>query len=198
MDAQEYALRLREQLRVTLSRAGHSECSFVGGAEWIPDQGAAVCGCGWFTQWSGPVADPASQDQVPATDPLATTLDLIDPTTIYTPEDVERHILEVLWRLETGAKFERASVEALFVAQREFDRAFNRAVDESEESAADRRKASAMVSCEKLADVLHDAKMEREAVKATLHNLRSVLSGYQSVARSVGATYQAGGSPGRQ
>jgi hypothetical protein len=35
----------------------------------------------------------------------------------------------------------------------------------------------------------------RDAVKATMHNLRAVLSGYQSTARSVGVAYQAGGSP---
>lgn len=129
-------------------------------------------------------------------DPIRATLALIDPTQIYTPEDVERHILEVLHRLETGALFERETVEAASATEMAFTRKFNAAVDASEQSAADRRKAEAMVKADAEYEAMMQAKMVKEAVKQTMHNLRAVLSGYQSTARSVGSAYQAGGSQG--
>jgi hypothetical protein len=129
-------------------------------------------------------------------DPIQATLALIDPTQIYTPEDVERHILEVLYRLETGALFERETVEAASATEMAFTRKFNAAVDASEQSAADRRKAEAMVKADAEYEAMMRAKMVKEAVKQTMHNLRAVLSGYQSTARSVGSAYQAGGSQG--
>jgi hypothetical protein len=129
-------------------------------------------------------------------DPIRATLALIDPTQIYTPEDVERHILEVLYRLETGALFERETVEAASATEMAFTRKFNAAVDASEQSAADRRKAEAMVKADAEYEAMMQAKMVKEAVKQTMHNLRAVLSGYQSTARSVGSAYQAGGSQG--
>lgn len=132
-----------------------------------------------------------------AADPIRSTLALIDPTEVYGPEDVERHILDTLYRLETGALFERETVVAAYNAEKAFNVKYNAFVaDNATGGAADVRKAQAMQHCEPEYLELVDAKMMKEAVKQTMHNLRAVLSGYQSTARSVGSAYQAGGSQG--
>lgn len=131
-----------------------------------------------------------------AADPIASTLALIDPSEVYTPEDVERHILDTLWRLETGQLFERQSVEEYYRAKLAFDRKFNARMIENGGLRTDQCKAQSMVDCDPELIAMSIAEMVAKAVKATMHNLRSVLSGYQSTARSVGATYQAGGSQG--
>jgi hypothetical protein len=129
-------------------------------------------------------------------DPIRSTLALIDPTELYTPDDVERHILDTLYRLETGQLFERESVQKYYHAKQAFDLKFAACMVSSKGGAADVRKAQATLDCSAEYSALNDAEMVMKAVKATMHNLRSVLSGYQSTARSVGATYNAGGSQG--
>jgi hypothetical protein len=129
-------------------------------------------------------------------DPIRSTLALIDPTEVYGPEDVERHILDVLYRLETGALMERETIVSAYRTAQAFEMKYNAYVAANTGGAADVRKAGAMVHCQPEYDAMIDAKMLKEAVKQTMHNLRAVLSGYQSTARSVGNTYQAGGSQG--
>lgn len=131
-----------------------------------------------------------------AQDPIRSTLALIDPTEMYTPDDVERHILDTLYRLETGQLFERASVEKFYAAKQAFDLKYAACMVSSKGGAADVRKAQATVDCAQEYAALNDAEMVLKAVKATMHNLRSVITGYQSVAKSVAQTYQAGGSQG--
>ena len=222
--AQDYADLLKARAISILTAAGHVTCPMLTKAAYVPESGAVVCGCGEFEPWSDR-ADSPPWDEVPATDgptgdgpqgpgtavatrpvgghdlpaaadPIQATLALIDPTQVYSPEDVERHILEVLYRLETGALFERETVEQASAAETAFNRKFNATVDASDQSAADRRKAEAMVAADAEYEAWMRAKMVKEAVKQTMHNLRAVLSGYQSTARSVGSAYQAGGSQG--
>lgn len=215
--AADYASALKTRMRGILVQAGHGECEYLAKATYEPASGTVVCGCGVFepfpqdapgsppwdaeshetTGQAAPITNRRGGHDIPvAADPIQATLALIDPTQIYTPEDVERHILEVLYRLETGALFERQSVEAASAAETAFTRKFNAVVDASEQSAADRRKAEAMVKADPEYQAFMQAKMVKEAVKQTMHNLRAVLSGYQSTARSVGSAYQAGGSQG--
>ncbi len=131
-----------------------------------------------------------------AADPIASTLALIDPSEQYTPVDVERHILDVLYRLETGALFERETVVKAYQTAQEYTLAYEKAIHLSEQSSADKRKAEATVKTETQFRAMSEAKMLKEAAKQTMHNLRAILSGYQSTARSVGSAYQAGGSQG--
>lgn len=148
----------------------------------------------------GPAAPPATRPggtlTYEASDPIASTLALIDPSEVYTPEDVERHILDTLWRLETGQLFEREAVEGHYRAKLAFDRKFNLRTVANKDLRTDQCKAQSMIDCDPEYEAMINAEMVMKAVKATMHNLRSVLSGYQSTARSVGATYQAGGSQG--
>lgn len=203
-DAEAVSDLLKRRVLAALEANGHLPCEYATGAVYVPESTAAVCGCGHFVdlQLSGPTESPQATGgeqgrPYEAADPIQATLALIDPTEHYTPADVERHILEVLYRLETGALYERQTITNHHRAEVAFERAYWRAHDETQDGAADRRKASAMVACEREHTAMLEAKYAKEAAKQTMHNLRAVLSGYQSVARSVGAAYSGGGSAGR-
>jgi len=225
-NAADYASALKDRVRAVLVAAGHRECQYLAQASYDPASGQVVCGCGifeplpegnpqnppWATEepdgFDGPIGDgqqgPASPapmragNTLPeAADPIRSTLALIDPTEVYGPEDVERHILDTLYRLETGALFERETVVAAWKAEQAFNTKYHAFVaDQATGGAADVRKSQAMQHCSEEHASMLEAKMMKEAVKQTMHNLRAVLSGYQSTARSVGSAYQAGGSQG--
>jgi hypothetical protein len=131
---------------------------------------------------------------VTALDPIAATLALIDPSQIYTPGMLEERVLDVLARLERGAVFERQTIINAYEKKAAFDHAFMRAMVRQDAGSADMRKARAMMECEQEHLALIEADMLKESAKSTMHNLRGVLSGYQSVTRSVGLDYQAGGA----
>lgn len=210
-DSGDYAAELHRWCVRVLAEAGHTSCSFLATARYIPESGAVVCGCGQFTDAPMTVEEATEEEPGSAvarrggtvpyepTDPIKSTLALIDPTRIYTPEEVERHILDTLVRLETGALFERETILGANAAVDAWERLYWRAFNSSTATSEGKRKAEAMVACDDagLTQEKFEAESLREAVKSTMHNLRSVLSGYQSVAKSVTATYQAGGSPGR-
>lgn len=182
----------------------HTDCEYLPRAKFDTVSEAVVCGCGEYNsitaiEFANLVDDTnraLAVQGVAAKDPIAATLALIDPSEVYTPEEVERHILDVLARLETGGLFERETVVQAYESEQAFDMAYYRAFHQSEQSSDQKRKADAMVKCEQEYTAMMQAKMLREAVKSTMHNLRAVLSGYQSTSRSIQATYQAGGSPG--
>jgi hypothetical protein len=182
-----------------LQAAGH-RCDMLPRARYDAASGTAVCGCGVFEEYQPPeggtevVRRQAGTMAYEARDPIESTLALIDPAEQYTPDDVERHILDVLSRLETGALFERQTVLDHFKAKQAFDLAYNARLLASEQRSADLRKADAMTHCADLYRALGEAEMLKDAAKATMHNLRAILSGYQSTARSVGATFNAGGA----
>lgn len=207
MDERDVSEQLQERAAQLLRAGGHSDCTWLRTARYEPEAEAAVCGCGQFVDWPADGGQTATTEGTAvvarggaiayeARDPIESTLALIDPSEVYSPQDVERHILDVLMRLETGALFERETVTRYAAAKYAFDRAYWRAVNESAQTSADRRKAEAMTACETEAQELAEAEMVRDAAKTTMHNLRAVLSGYQSTARSVGTVYQAGGSQG--
>jgi hypothetical protein len=214
-DAQDYAAELARWCRRALEESGHTNCEYLDRAQYLPDQAVAVCGCGQFTD-APVVSEPRGDepDEVigahaagtavaarggtiayQARDPIESMLALIDPTEIFTPDQINRHILDVLARLETGAKFERETILRVYAATEAWERHYNRALLASTKSAADQRKAEAMVSCDDsgLTQEKYEAKMLAEAAKSTMHNLRGVLTGYQSTAKSVAATYGGAG-----
>lgn len=221
--AGEYASALKTRLRDLLVQAGHGECASLQQATYDPASGSVVCGCGVFEPFpqddpDAPPWSPHDPDYADAeaadraanralqkvggntiaepADPIRSTLALIDPSEVYGPEDVERHILDVLFRLETGALFERETITKAYETAMAHDLKFNATVDTSDRGAADQRKAHAFTECAEEYKAMMEAKMLKEAVKQTMHNLRAVLSGYQSTAKSVSASYQAGGSQG--
>lgn len=130
---------------------------------------------------------------VPA-DPIEAALSAIDPTKVYTPVDIELQLVDIERRLEQGQLFQRVWEVRQYRTALAFELSWAKAIRSSGASAADMRKADATVECaEELA-----AKMEAElmvrAVRETMHNLRSMLSGYQSIARSIGASMSVAGA----
>lgn len=199
----ETAGTLAERARAILNRAlqqnQHQNCYYATSAQYFPAEGehaaAVTCGCG--ATWPVEPLDRASQPQrgepsgaLVARDPVQSTLDLIDPSRIYTPADIERHILDCVARLETGALFERECVIAAYETKQAFTMAEARALLAAEGRSESQRKAEALVACEEEFNAMNAAAMLATAAKATMHNLRSILSGYQSVRRSVTSAYQ--------
>jgi hypothetical protein len=209
-DASTYGEQLRKQLQRSLIEKGHSACRYNDQARYDPATGTVKCGCGTEVALVGAqptrLPEPPPDNDWPATsgapigantvakDPVQATLATIDPTMAYTPVDLEMRILDVLARLEQGALFERSAIERAAFAEMAWKRDYWIARESSEAGAADRREADAMLKTLELHQEYLETSMVAKAVKATMHNLRAILSGYQSVARSVTADYQAGGA----
>lgn len=204
MDAHDMMGELQQRSEARLVASGHTSCGYLPQARYDAASGMAVCGCGVFADLdltpeatrpgTEMAARPAGSVAYEAADPIESTLALIDPSEVYAPEDVERHILDVLARLEMGAKFEREVIEKHYEAKQAYDLKFAASLLESNETSADRRKADATIKCEAEFRAATQAEFLRKAVQATMHNLRAVLTGYQSTSRSVGAAYNAGGA----
>lgn len=201
--AGELAQVANRSARSILEASGHTGCPLLARARYEPASEAVVCGCGEFTDpptdpMSGEVVAGGTQEYQPG-DPIKSTLNLIDAQQVYTPVDVERHILDVVTRLETGALFERQCIVRAAAAQAAWDRLFFATIHTSQQTSELKRKAEAEVACEKagLTAERDESRMMAAAIKATMHNLRAVLSGYQSTSSSIRSAYQAGGAPGR-
>lgn len=204
--ATDYAAVLEDCVRRTLQHHLHANCPDAGRASYYPAEPGqetpfVACGCGQVldalplstSSASGgfpglPTAEPSGA--LVALDPVQSVLALIDPTKVYGPAEVEEHILDCVSRLETGAVFERECILREHEARTAYERAYNRAMVATTGGAADMRKAQAFTETEAEYEAFREAEMLVKAVKATMHNLRSVLSGYQSVASSIRAAYQ--------
>lgn len=209
MGAAEMADQLASAVHAALARNGHGTCQLEEYAATTLNEGVTVvlCGCGEFfpaPELAAP-AVPLAPDRVDvhgpsavtvaAADPIARTLDLIRPGQDYAPEQVERLMLDCVMRLEEGQAFERWALEQASEATRAYDRAYAKEFTLFS-GAMELRRNVAEVNCADLADAKDRADMVHRAAKAAMHNLRATLSGYQSVLKSVMATYGAGGSSG--
>lgn len=121
-------------------------------------------------------------------DPLNRSLPPLDPSLPYTPADVELKILEVLQQGERGERFLREQLARLHQAQHNLDLRYNLAIRKSDARAADQRKADAWIATERERYEATEAEMLVRALRDNLHNLRAQLSGFQSVARSLGVS----------
>lgn len=207
-EAADLARRMHVAAVRMLKDAGHAGCDMRGTAQWLYSEhgaGQAVCGCGVFAEvtgspesWLGsavpaPLPVPAS---VGGAEQIVTpTLELVDPSAILTPDDLSAHILDVVNRLERGALFAMQCIAAEFETRRNFKMAMARHVAASKAASADRRDAEAMVACAEQFEAMTNAEMLARVARESLHNLRSILSGYQTTGRAVMAVYGAGGSP---
>jgi hypothetical protein len=131
-------------------------------------------------------------------DPILASVDVIDPTLPYDSKMVEEHLLDAMARIERGAHYERFCAEDYADKVLKYEAAHARALLEAANhgGAADIRAARAAVTCETEFIQRMIAKMKLDAVKANMHSLRSIMSGYQSVASSIRAAYSGGGSNG--
>lgn len=197
-------------LATVLNESGHdvAGCVRFYGADRPPHLMAdsrgvqtAVCPCGVSAEISGGIEwrippEDRAPDAPPAVaaDPVQPGIELVDPSKIYTPEDLERHLLDVVRRLEVGQLFERECIETEYKTRLAWELAKAKTVAKAG-GAADVRAALALTENQAEFEAYQVAEMMRKATQAAMHNLRSVLSGYQSVAKSVLSVYGAGGSP---
>jgi hypothetical protein len=197
-----------------LQRSGHLPCSFASRSTLVPDpdvQGETVvkCGCGEF--FSPPRADdrpffptsPAPEQAAAsevstghALSPLSRMVEQVDATRIYTPEELERQILDVVRRIDAGTMYESELIGAAYTTAQAYELANAKALLRAEGGAAKDRQAWALAECEEEFNAMTQAEMMKKVVAAAMHNLRAQLSGLQSVLRSVGASYNTGGSNG--
>jgi len=122
---------------------------------------------------------------VRAEDPLTARVVTIDPTLPYGPMDVEHQLLDINARIERGVHYQRYWEERGFSAKAGYELAWARAIVDSSGGAADVRKAQALLRCEGEYLELQLCETMIRAVRETMHNLRSLQSGMQTVSRSV-------------
>jgi hypothetical protein len=201
--AADAAVNLTKRVQAALGRAGHLPCNYSEFASLTTDQDqlAASCGCGFLapaddlidgkrTLTSAEVATrPGNTVTVHGADPIARTAALIPAGAHYTPEMLEANILDVLERLERGGAFERLTIEQAAEAETAYTIAYARAFN-AQQGAVEVRAQAAIEATEDSLRARDEARMICKAVKASMHNLRSVLSGYQSVNASVRESYR--------
>jgi hypothetical protein len=138
------------------------------------------------------------QGVVPAEDPIAARVVVIDPTQPYGPQDVEHQLLDIAGRIERGVHFQRYWEERHFAAKSAYVQKSARERLKAKGGAKDMRDAAVVVACAEEWRELELCEAMVRAVRETMHNLRSLQSGYQTVARSVNdSTRNPAGSYGR-
>lgn len=105
----------------------------------------------------------------------------------YTPEEVELEIVGILSRIERGAGFQTTKIEECAAAKLEYDLAYARALLRTDARSKELREAQAVLACREQYERWKLLELTTKTTAEGMHNLRSMLSGFQSVARSIGA-----------
>jgi hypothetical protein len=121
-------------------------------------------------------------------DPLIGRLAPLDPTLPYTPADVELKIVEILRQLENSEVYLRQQVAREHQATHNYSLRHALAIRDSTARAQDQRNAEATLATERELKEMNEAKALTKCLRDSQHNLRSQLSGFQSVARSLGVS----------
>lgn len=108
----------------------------------------------------------------------------------YTPEEVEREIVDTLDRIERGAGFLTTKEEQRGAAKLEYELAYARALLRATGRSQEQRDAEAMIACEEQYERWQLLELTCRTAREGMHNLRAKLSGTQSVLRSVGDAYR--------
>jgi hypothetical protein len=141
-----------------------------------------------------PLPDPhgsVAKSAVKPQDPIMAALDVIDPSRPYTPVEVEAQLVDLEGRLERGQHFQRVWEERAYRTKLAFTMAYEAdlvRIYEETKAPQDIRQAQARTENKTLYEDMTLAEMMVRAVRESMHNLRSQLSGYQSIAKSVGAS----------
>lgn len=122
---------------------------------------------------------------VEAQDPLAARVVVIDPSLPYGPREVEEQLLDIEARLERGMHYQRYWEEREFAAESAWTASSARARLEDTSGAKDIRDARVQVACQAQWDELLLCRTMVKSMRETMHTLRSLQSGYQTVSRSV-------------
>lgn len=173
-----------DEWRIEQLRAGH------GPANEVAEQAALdVISATEVAPWDAGMVEPPSA--VVPVDPLGSELGAMSPTAVYTPSDVELQLVSIVARLEAGQHFQRQWEVRANAAALAYEIAHARAIVESDGRSKEVREAEALLACEDLYLTKMDAEATVKAVRESMHNLRSMLSGFQSIARSVGSSFNA-------
>lgn len=167
----------------------HESCGE--GLQYQSGLGLVCMGCRAVIEDSPAPVNEAGEP-VPGADPVLARIPQLDLTRPLTPDEAGNHIAECVLRLEQGAVFHRVCIEEAFEADRVYQLAYARALVHAK-GASDQRRAVALLECEAEYTAKTIAEMKVKAVAATMHDLRSALSGYQSMSRTVNVTYQGAG-----
>lgn len=144
-----------------------------------------------------PVAnDPDGPAPPPALAPPPRLLDRLRSGQIITPGDCEASLVAIVEKIDQGVGYQSEQERRLARLEEEYRTAYARALLAAGERSADLRKARAEVATEELGAELAVQRIVVKTTRDAMHNLRSLLSGVQSVTRSVVASYGAGGGPG--
>lgn len=111
----------------------------------------------------------------------------------YTPDEVEREIVDTLDRLERGAGFLTTREEQRSAAKMAYEIAFAKARFHSDGRSSEQRNDDALLQCLDLYEEWQQLELVCRTAREGLHNLRAKLSGLQSVLRSVGSALGGGG-----
>jgi hypothetical protein len=128
-------------------------------------------------------------------DPINAALKAIDATQVYTPDDIEKQLVDIESRLERGQVFHRMWADRALAAAIAYETKYDAKLAEVDGPSDSVRQARARTACREERSAMMLAQHMSKAVGETMHNLRAQLSGYQSIARSVGTTYNTAGAP---
>lgn len=111
----------------------------------------------------------------------------------YTPDEVEREIVDTLDRIERGAGFLTTREEQRGAAKMAYEIAYAKARFRSDGRSVEQRHDDAMLQCLDLYEEWQLLELTCRTAREGMHNLRSKLSGLQTVSRSVSAALGGGG-----
>jgi hypothetical protein len=103
----------------------------------------------------------------------------------YTPDEVERELVDTMWRLEAGAGWLTTKEEERGSAKLAYELAHARAIFTSKGRSAEQREAEALLACRREYEDWQLLELTCKTAREGLHNLRAKGSYLQTVNRSV-------------
>lgn len=103
----------------------------------------------------------------------------------YTPLEVEQEIVDTLDRIERGAGWVTTQEEKRAAAKLAYELRYARAMAASSARASDQRQAEALLYCRDEYEEWQMLELVCKTAREGLHNLRTKLSGLQTVSRSI-------------
>lgn len=103
----------------------------------------------------------------------------------YTPDEVERELVDTMWRLESGAGWLTTKEEERGAAKLAYELAHARALFSSKGRSAEQREAEALLACRRQYEDWQLLELVCKTAREGLHNLRAKGSYLQTVNRSV-------------
>jgi hypothetical protein len=104
----------------------------------------------------------------------------------YTPDQIERELVVIIDRIERGAGWLTSREEERAAAKLQYELAYAKARFNSDARSSEQRSDDALLQCRDLYEEWQQLELVCRTAREGLHNLRSMPSGLQTVARSIG------------